>query len=180
MMKAKSILILLPLLGFWRVYLILALFAPIFLRSQDSYKDTLVVYYFGATSCGYCNLPANIEKIKQIRNEFFKKYRDFDTKYVLVCMDRNIEEGLAFIKKYGYWDEISIGSFYNNELALNFLNTTKIPGVPHVMVYKDIYLKIEQFSIPVIKERKLLVDLVGGIQIGDWINKGYQLKTEQE
>ena len=160
--------------------LFLALIAPIFLRSQDSYKEAFVVYYFGATNCGYCNIPANIEKIKQIRNEFFKKYPDFNTKYVFVCMDKNIEEGLEFIKKYGYWDEISIGSFYNNELALNFLNTTKIPGVPHVMVYKDIYMKIEQFSVPVIKERKLLIDLVGGTQIGNWIDKGYPLKTEQE
>ena len=165
------------LLGFWRIYLILALFAPTYLCSQDAYQDTYVVYYFGATNCGYCNIPANIDKIKQIRNEFSKKYPDFKTKYVFVCMDRNIEEGLEFIKKYGYWDEVSIGSFYNNELALNFLNTTKIPGVPHVLVYKDTYKKIEEFSIPLIKERKLLVDLVGGTQIGDWINKGYPLES---
>lgn len=161
-----------------RTCLILALISPIFLRSQDSYKETYVVCYFGATNCGYCNIPANIEKIKQIKNEFFKKYPDFNTKYVLVCMDRNIEEGLEFIKKYGYWDEISIGGFYNNELALNLLNTTKTPGVPHVMVYKDTYSKLEQFSIPVIKERKLIVDLVGGTQIGNWINNGYPLKIE--
>lgn len=164
---------------FLGVILVLGLTLPGKVALQQTAKEAFVVYYFGATSCGYCNIPANIEKIKQIRNEFFKKYPDFKTKYVLVCMDKNIEEGLEFIKKYGYWDEISIGSFYDNELALNFLNTTKIPGVPHVMVYKDIYL-IEQFSIPVIKERKLLIDLVGGTQIGNWIDKGYPLKTEQE
>jgi len=84
---------------FWGIYLILALFGPIILRSQDPYQDTYVVYYFGATNCGYCNIPANIEKIKQVRNEYFKRYPDFNTKYVFVCMDRNIEEGLEFIKK---------------------------------------------------------------------------------
>jgi thiol-disulfide isomerase/thioredoxin len=161
--------------GFWGIYIVLALYAPTILRSQDPYQDTYVVYYFGATSCGYCNVPANIEKIKQIKNEFFKKYPDLNTKYVFVFMDSNIEEGLEFIKKYGYWDEVSIGSFYNNELALNFLNTTKIPGVPHIIVYRDTYRKIEQFSVPVIKERKLLIDLVGGTQIGDWISRGYPL-----
>jgi hypothetical protein len=92
-------------------------------------------------------------------------------------MDENIEEGLKFIKKYGYWDEISIGKFYNNELALNYLNKTEIPGVPHVLVYKDILIKKEKVSVPIIKERKLLVDLVGGTQIGNWINNDYPLKN---
>ena len=81
-------------------------------------------------------------------------------------MDEDIEEGLKFIKKYGYWDEISIGSFYYNELALNYLNKTEIPGVPHVMVYKDFLMKKKEMFIPIIMERKLLVDLAGATQIG--------------
>jgi hypothetical protein len=145
---------------------------------QANLKETYVVYYFGATSCGFCNISENIEKIKRIKIEFSKKYADFNIKYVMVCMDKNIEEGLRFIKKYGYWDEISIGNFYNNELALNYLNKTEIPGVPHVMVYGDLLVIKEKLSIPVIKERKLLVDLVGGTQIGNWINNGYPLKNQ--
>jgi hypothetical protein len=93
-------------------------------------------------------------------------------------MDKDIEEGLKFIKKYGYWDEISIGNFYNNELALNYLNQTEIPGVPHVMVYRDLLVIKEKLSIPIIKERKLLVDLVGGTQIASWINEGYPLNNQ--
>ena len=155
----------------------LALVVPILPGAQDVPKETCVVYYFGATNCGYCNVPENIEKIKQIKNEFYKKYPNFDTKYVLVCMDRNIEEGLAFIKKYGFWDEISIGSFYHNELALNYLNKTKIAGVPHIIVYKDNY-EIGEYSIPVIKDRKLVVDLVGASEITNWISNGYPLKSQ--
>jgi len=145
--------------------------------TQDKSEETLVVYYFGATSCGFCNVPENIEKIKKIKKEFSEKYKDSNIKFVMVCMDENIEEGLRFIKKYGYWDEISIGKFYNNELALNYLNKTEIPGVPHVIVYKDLLFKREKMSVPIIKERKLLVDLVGGTQIGNWINNGYPLKN---
>jgi thiol-disulfide isomerase/thioredoxin len=145
--------------------------------AQDKSIETFVVYYFGATSCGFCNVPENIEKIKKIKTEFSKKYKDSNIKFVMVCMDENIEEGLKFIKKYGYWDEISIGKFYNNELALNYLNKTEIPGVPHVLVYKDILIKKEKVSVPIIKERKLLVDLVGGTQIGNWINNDYPLKN---
>ena len=160
---------------------IILLSLPIYSNSrslQEKFKETYVVYYFGATSCGYCNVSENIEKIKKIKTEFSVKYKDSNIKFVMVCMDENIEEGLKFIKKYGYWDEISIGKFYNNELALNYLNKTEIPGVPHVMVYKDLLVIKEKLSIPIIKERKLLVDLVGGTQIGSWINDGYPLKNQ--
>ncbi len=144
---------------------------------QENGKEMYVVYYFGATSCGFCNMPENIEKIKRIKIEFSKKYPDFNIKYVMVCMDKDIEAGLKFIEKYGYWDEISIGDFYNNELALSYLNKTEIPGVPHVMVYKDLLIKKEKMSIPIVKERELLVDLVGGTQIGGWISGGYILRN---
>ena len=59
-----------------------------------------------------------------------------------------------------------------------YLNKTEIPGVPHVVVYRDLLVINEKLSIPVIKERKLLVDLVGGTQIGNWINNGYPLKNQ--
>lgn len=160
---------------------IILLSLPIYSNSrslQEKFEETYVVYYFGATSCGFCNISENIEKIKKIKIDFSRKHPDSNIKYVMVCMDKNIEEGLKFIKKYGYWDEISIGNFYNNELALSYLNKTEIPGVPHVMVYKDLLTKREKMSIPVIEERKLLVDLVGGTQIGSWINDGYPLKNQ--
>jgi len=145
--------------------------------TQNKSKEVYVVYYFGATSCGFCNVPENVEKIKKIKVDFSKRNPDLNIKYVMVCMDKGIEAGLKFIKKYGHWDEISIGSFYNNELALSYLNKTDIPGVPHVMVYKDLLIKKEKMSVPIIKERKLLVDLVGGIQIGRWIDSGYPLQN---
>ncbi len=44
--------------------------------TQDKSIETFVVYYFGATSCGFCNVPENIEKIKKIKTEFSKKYKD--------------------------------------------------------------------------------------------------------
>lgn len=139
-------------------------------------KEIYVVYYFGATSCGFCNRPDNIEKIKKIKIDFSKKHPNLNIKYVMVCMDKDIKEGLKFIKKYGYWDEISIGNFYHNELALSYLNKTEIPGVPHVMVYKDYLLKKEKFNIFIIKERKLLVDLAGSTQIRKWMDSGYPLR----
>jgi thiol-disulfide isomerase/thioredoxin len=143
--------------------------------SNEDLEERYIVYYFGASNCGYCNIPDNIKNIKRVKIELSQKYKDKKIKYVMVCFDNDIEEGLRFIKKYGYWDEISIGQRYYNELSLQCLNTTKIPGVPHIVVCKDTYTSLSKWSIPLIKERKVLVDLVGGKEIDNWIKNGYPL-----
>ena len=141
--------------------------------SAGNDKPTLVVYYFGATSCVFCNTEDCINSIKKLRNEFSNIHKDYETKFVMVCMDPDIEEGLKFISKYGYWDEISIGSHYQNELVLNYLDKTKIPGLPHVIVFQDFY---ENKSTPVIKDRKTIVDLVGVSNIKDWVDKNFPIE----
>jgi hypothetical protein len=134
--------------------------------------EVLIVYYFGATDFGFCTAQENIEKIKKIKTDLSDKYGNKKTKFVMVCMDKDIKKGLKFIQKYGYWDEISIGSFYDNELALAALNASPVPKVPHLMVFKDIH-SIGKWSLPLLKERTLLVDLAGGEQISEWIRKTY-------
>lgn len=141
-------------------------------RENEKFEETLVVYYFGATDFGFCMVPDNIEKIKKIKTELSEEYGRSKVKFVMVCMDKDVEKGLKFVKKYGYWDEISIGSFYNNELALAALNSSHLPEVPHVMVFKDI-LSFGKWSLPLRKERTLLVDLAGEEQINEWIQKAY-------
>jgi len=145
---------------------------------EEELEEALVVYYFGATNYGFCTAPENIKKIKKIKTDFSKKYKGLNMKFVMVCMDEDIKEGLKFIKKYGYWDEISIGGFYTNELALYLLNRAQIPKVPHILVFQDT-LATERWNIPVLKRRKLLVDLMGGKEIEDWIEEEYPLSYKK-
>lgn len=144
-------------------------------HSQKDIQEQYVIYYFGATDCGYCNEAENIVNIKKIKSEFSQKYPEAQTKYVMVCFDNDIEQGLKFIQKYGYWDEISIGQRYLNDTSLGVLNETEVPGLPHIVVYKNEYAKHPQFSVPTIKRKVALVDLVGGSQINAWIGGGYPL-----
>ncbi|PEN12710.1 hypothetical protein CRI94_11825 [Longibacter salinarum] len=51
-------------------------------------------------------------------------------KFVMVAMDTDIEEGIAFLKKYGSWDEVSVGSFYRNQPMMRHVNTLEVLGVP--------------------------------------------------
>lgn len=139
---------------------------------KEKVEEVMVVYYFGATNIGFCMVPDNIRKIKKIKADYPAKYENSTIKFVMVCVDENIDEGLKFIKKYGYWDEISIGKFYKNELAQFTLNRISTPDLPHILVFKD-QLSFGKWNLPIVKRRDLLVDLAGGERINEWIEKGY-------
>ncbi len=93
----------------------------------------------------------------------------------MVVMDDSLDQGYQFTKKYLPWDEVSVGKFYSNELMLEHVNRSPIPGVPHIMVYSDSLL-IGKYNIPLIRKRTLLLDLVGESAIGKWIQSGYSIK----
>jgi hypothetical protein len=154
------------------------LLIPTVIAQKEMQQDFLVVYYFGATDIGFCTAPDNIEKIKKLKKDLPLEYENLRFKFVLVCLDENLDTGLKFIKKYGQWDEIAIGGSYGNELALNHLNTTELPSLPHILIFKDT-LASGRWNIPVMKRRKLLVDLAGEKQIGDWIDKGYPIFADK-
>src|SRR5258705_5908312 len=137
-------------------------------KNRHAAKEQYVLLYYGATDCYYCNLPENILNINTLTNSIGKKYPGI--KKVMVCMDRDLKEGLTFINKYdSTWNEISIGSFYQNELACQYLNKTKIPGVPHIMLLKRNYSDDNQYKVPVTTSTDVLVDLVGGNKINKCI-----------
>jgi len=56
-----------------------------------------------------------------------------------------------------------------------YLNKTKIPGVPHIVVIKHLTKK-GQYNIQQIVKDEVLVDLVGGDQIDKWLKEGYYFK----
>lgn len=141
-------------------------------------QEKITIYYFGATSCGPCNRPEVVESVKKIKEQFKAAYKEYDVKCVMVCMDTEIEEGLKFVKKYGYWDEISIGSHYDNELAFISLNKTKIPGVPHIFVYHDVFEK-QANSTNIIKSRSLIKEVMGGEDIVAWVNGGFKIDLKK-
>ncbi len=143
---------------------------------QNNSHTRLSIFYFGGSDCGYCNLPNNVTNIKNMRADFSRHHKGLSTKFVMVVMDEDIKEGLHYIEKYGYWDEISIGEFYNNELMLEHVNRSKIAGVPHIMVYRD-SLSTDSLNVPIITKRILLKDLVGGSAIDKWIKENFSLEN---
>ena len=132
-------------------------------------QEQLTVFYFGATDCGPCNRQDVIESIDIIRTDFDSVHSGFDTKLVMVTMDENMDEAIKYIQKYEYWDETSMGSRYHNELILEHLNKAEIPGVPHIMVFKDSF-KDGGFGTQTIENREFIKSIMGGDEIVAWAN----------
>ncbi len=137
-------------------------------------QEQLTVFYFGATNCGPCNRPEVIESIDVIRAEFDSLHSEFETKLVMVTMDENMDEAIKYIQKYEYWDEVSMGSRYHNELILAHLNEADIPGVPHIMIFKDSF-EDGGYGTQTIKNREFVKSIMSGDEIVAWVNTEMKL-----
>ena len=143
--------------------------------AQKSPTERLTVFYFGGSDCPYSTDEKNIANIDRMRTALSGRHNQIPFKFVMVVMDKDVDRGVLFVKKYKPWDELSIGQFYHNELMLEHVNRSPIPGVPHIMIYRD-SLVVGQHNIPTIKQRKLLIDLVGESAISTWIQSDYPIK----
>lgn len=138
-------------------------------------QSQLTVFYFGATSCGPCNRPEVIKSINKLKAEFDSAHPKYGTKFVMVVFDEDMKTGIKFIEKYDYWDEVSIGSRYDNELALDNLNKTDIPGLPHILIYEETFKSLGDWGIEVRKSKKLVKEILEGTKIVSWVNSGMKL-----
>ena len=146
--------------------------------TRDSVGSVITVFYFGGSDCSNCVKPKEIANIKTLRRELPKKHPEAGFKFVLVVMDTDIPQGIRYARKYPNWNELSIGSFYNNELMLQHVNGTKLPGVPQLMIYRNTLVKRIDFSVPILRSRTLIADLVGGSKIQKWMQAAYPLEDQ--
>lgn len=146
----------------------------LFLSTSLAAQEQITLFYFGATSCAPCNRPDVIESINTIRAEIDSVHSDYRVKLVMVSLDQDIETGYRYLQKYDYWDEVSIGTFYHNEHNLSHLNKTDLPGVPHIMIYKDEFSDTGR-GIQIIKKRISLINILGGDNIVTWVEEGMEL-----
>ena len=163
---------------YMRLFLLVPLIALlIYPLNTDAQDTSYTLFYFGATSCGPCNRLEVIESINILKSTFSEIHAENSTKFVMVVMDEDISEGLEYLRKYETWDEVSIGSRYHNEHILRYLNVREIPGVPHILVFGDVYEDIPKFGTQLLKERTLLKGVMGGKEIVDWVSQKFPLEN---
>ena len=137
--------------------------------SQDSY-DRKVFYFFGSYDCAHCQDTVLQNRIADI-NSYLRQTSDSSQyHFVMVCFDKDLQKAVDFTRKFGEWDEISLGARYKNEMSLRLLNRTELPGTPHILVVNETLTARERFkSIPLIENEEIEVDLIGTANILNWI-----------
>lgn len=148
--------------------ILLLVSSPLFSQEQ------LTVFYFGASDCGPCNRPEVISSINQINAEFDSLHQNINVKLVMVTIDNDREEAIKYINKYDSWDEFSMGSRYNNEHTISYLNQMEIPGLPHIVIYKDL-LADSDYGTKSIQSREFVKNIMGGVDIVKWVNSGMKI-----
>jgi len=94
--------------------------------------------YIGSSGCGYCNNPNTEEMIKYIKKYFLYIAHSHNLKYLTTGISTDIisRNGIKFLNKTGYYDEIiSGGSWFN--LGTNNYIWKALPGkaeTPQILI----------------------------------------------
>ncbi len=145
--------------------------------SYRGHEQIYVVYYVGASSCGFSSRDEVVEAVSQLPQGFSDAHDDTPTKFVFAAMDETVDDGLAFMQRHNaeQWDEVSLGAHYNNETLLhNFNSDVSAPGTPHIIVFEDTY-RFDEYNIPHIEQREQIHSVMGAEGVVDWIEEGSPL-----
>jgi hypothetical protein len=173
----------------FRIFVVLFLshYAPMYGQQEDplgAYKwkavpnqsttDRLVFYYFGASDCAPCIQAENVKAIRGAKEQAARKHPEFVTVSVGVSFDTDYNAGLAFLKKYGEWDEISIGGGFYNQLWLQSAPPSSMAAIPHVLIFldRDGY---SQQRYHYTAKRTLVGEYMDFIALQEWIARGCPL-----
>jgi hypothetical protein len=103
--------------------------------------------------------------------------RSFTT--IAVALDWDVDEGLAFLRNFGKFDEILVGRNWTNEGAIRYIwhDFPGRPSVPQVVVLVR-SVDVGKRTLSVVGER-VLTRQIGVDEIRDWVAKGVPLGSEQ-
>lgn len=144
--------------------------------SYRGHEQIYLVYYVGASSCGFSSRDEVVDAISKLPRGF-ENVHDMPTKFVFAAMDEMVEDGLAFMQRHNaeQWDEVSLGARYNNETLLhNFNSEVSTAGTPHIIVFEDTY-RFDEYNIPHLEQRKQVHNIFGAEAVVDWIENDYPL-----
>ena len=142
--------------------------------SQTSQRPLISVFYFDGSNSPHANDPKYLKSIAAMRADLPKTHQQYQFKFVLVIVDKDIQQALQYAKLFTGWDEISVGQDYRNELMLEHVSKARYPVLPHFRVYRDSLVNTDE-NVPKLVKRTLLVDLGGEGALARWSQYGYAL-----
>jgi hypothetical protein len=134
----------------------------------------VVMVFIGASFCGAHLQPGFPEAIEQAKLGLRRQAqaRGSGFRAVGVSLDWEPDSALVFLRRFGRWDEVSVGGNWVSEAALRYI-WSDLPGpasVPQLLVIER-QLENGETAVSVQGER-LVRRLLGTDQIAAWVKSG--------
>ena len=133
----------------------------------------VVMVFIGASFCGAHLQPGFPEAMEQAKLGLRQQARGRGAGFraVAVSLDWDPDSALVFLRRFGRWDEISVGGNWVSEAAVRYI-WSDLPGpasVPQVLVIER---QLENESAVAVRGERLVRRLVGTDQIAAWVKSG--------
>jgi hypothetical protein len=134
----------------------------------------VVMVFIGASFCGAHLQPGFPEAIEQAKLGLRRQAQSRGSGFraVGVSLDWEPDSALVFLRRFGRWDEVSVGGNWVSEAALRYI-WSDLPGpasVPQLLVIER-QLENGETAVSVQGER-LVRRLLGTDQIAAWVKSG--------
>jgi hypothetical protein len=138
--------------------------------------EEIVLVFIGASFCNAHNragFPAVVEDAK-VRVQEYARARNLHFRAVGVALDWRVADGLAFLARFGEFDEVASGSNWISDGATKYV-WREIPGdadVPQVLVLRR---SVDVSQAVRLGEDRLVKRIHGAVNIEQWVSAGASL-----
>jgi hypothetical protein len=138
--------------------------------------EELVLVFIGASFCGAQRepgFPGVVERAKLAAARHAGQHR-MQFRAHAVSLDWKPDEALAFLRHFGAFDEISIGSNWLNDGAVRYI-WRDMPGQPAVPQILILQRHVETGGAVSVRDERVVRRIMGTAQITAWVNSGARI-----
>jgi hypothetical protein len=156
--------------------------------SNDNYKFEICLIYVSSSECSYCNDPDLITTVYNLKSylSLFGKENSLNFKSIAVGVESNVEKSLQHFSESGFYHEYSVGSGWDNSLALKYIKD-EYKGdqiTPQVVIFLREFDVVKNtnrniFNKGLIREKEIL-RVSGSTNIKNWEKNGFPLPNVSE
>lgn len=135
--------------------------------------EEVVLVFIGASFCGAQRAPGFPAIVERAKRDLARRARAGGRQFRAhaVALDWDPAEAMAFIRHFGAFDEISVGSNWLNDGAVRYIwrDLPSEPAVPQIVV---LVREVEAGGAVRIRGERVARRLLGTEQISRWVDAG--------
>ncbi|HEX2076151.1 MAG TPA: hypothetical protein VHG08_00530, partial [Longimicrobium sp.] len=138
--------------------------------------DEIVLVFIGASFCNAHNVPGfpDVVESAKLKVQAQARARGMRFRAVGVALDWRPADGLAFLARFGEFDEVASGSNWIGDGATKYI-WRDLPGdadVPQLLVLRR---SIQSGQVIRVGEDQVVKRVLGTVAIEDWVSAGAAL-----